>query len=151
MPSKKYRVRITEDKLNPSDATHFASSERHGAAVVFHGVTRDHTNSRKVILLEYEAYVPMAKKKLEEIAKEMCSNWDILVAIDHRLGKVDIGEESLVVAVGSPHRQSAFEAASYSVDRIKQTVPIWKKEHFEGGEVWIGDADGIKPLEHKSG
>ena len=64
MPSKKYRVRITEDKLNPSDATHFASSERHGAAVVFHGVTRDHTNSRKVILLEYEAYVPMAKKKI---------------------------------------------------------------------------------------
>ena len=88
---------------------------------------------------------------LEEIAKEMCSNWDILVAIDHRLGKVDIGEESLIVAVGSPHRQSAFEAASYSVDRIKQTVPIWKKEHFEGGEVWIGDADGFRPLEHKSG
>jgi len=150
MPNEEYRVRITEDKLDPSDATKFASSERHGATVVFHGVTRDHTDSRKVILLEYEAYIPMANKKLKEIAGEMCSNWDVRVAIDHRLGRVDIGEESLVVAVGSPHRQAAFEAASYSVDRIKQTVPIWKKEHFEGGEVWIGDADGFRPLGTKS-
>ena len=150
MVTEKYRVRITEEKLNPSEATDFASSERHGATVVFHGVTRNHTDSRRVILLEYEAYIPMAVKKLEEIAGEMCSKWDVRVAIDHRLGRVDIGEESLVVAVGSPHRQAAFEAAEYSVDRIKQTVPIWKKEHFDGGEIWIGDVDGFRPLEQKS-
>ncbi|MQG02041.1 MAG: molybdenum cofactor biosynthesis protein MoaE [SAR202 cluster bacterium] len=150
MVSEKYRVRITEEKLNPSDARDFASSERHGATVVFHGVTRNHTDSRRVILLEYEAYIPMAVKKLEEIANEICSKWDVRVAIDHRLGRVDIGEESLVVAVGSPHRQAAFEATGYSVDRIKQTVPIWKKEHFKGGEIWIGDADGFRPLEQKS-
>ena len=80
MLTERYRVRITEEKLNPSDATDFASSERHGATVVFHGVTRNHTDSRKVILLEYEAYIPMAVKKLEEIASEMCSKWDVRVA-----------------------------------------------------------------------
>ena len=90
----------------------------------------------------------MAEKKLYEVAKEMCNKWDVRVSIDHRLGRVDVGEASLIVAVGSPHRKEAFEAASYSVDRIKHTVPIWKKEYFEGGEIWIGDAAGFRPLEN---
>ena len=76
----------------------------------------------------------------------MCSNWDVKVVIAHRLGRVNIGESSLIVAVGSPHRESAYLASQYSVDRIKQVVPIWKKEHFEGGEVWIGDAEGFRPI-----
>ena len=97
--------------------------------------------------MEYEAYLPMAEKKLETVAVEMCEKWDVLVSIEHRLGKVEIGESSLIVAVGSQHREKAYQASQYSVDRIKQIVPIWKKEYFVGGEIWIGDADGFRPLE----
>ena len=132
-----FRVRILESSLIAQESHHFVASDRHGATVVFHGVTRDHTDSRNVLFLEYEAYLPMAEKKLYEVAEEMCNKWDVRVSIDHRLGRVDIGEASLIVAVGSPHRKEAFEAASYSVDRIKHTVPIWKKEVGENGEAWV--------------
>ena len=143
-----FRVRVLESSLIVEESRRFVESDRHGATVVFHGVTRDHTDSRNVLFLEYEAYLPIAEKKLYEVAKEMCNKWDVRVSIDHRLGRVDVGEASLIVAVGSPHRKEAFEAASYSVDRIKHTVPIWKKEYFEGGEIWIGDAEGFRPLEN---
>ena len=142
-----YRTIIKTDPLNPSDSENFVSADNHGATVVFHGITRDHTGARKVLYLEYEAYLPMAKRKLEEVAREMCQNWDVRVSIQHRLGRVDIGEASLVVAVGSPHREAAYNAAEFSVDRIKQIVPIWKKEYFEGGDIWIGDSDGFRPME----
>ena len=115
--------------------------------MTFIGVTRDHTGDRNVLFLEYEAYQSMAQTKLEEIANEMCQNWDVKVSIAHRLGRVNIGEASLVVAVGSSHRKEAFDATEYSVDRIKQIVPIWKKEHFEGGEVWIEDSAGFRPMD----
>ena len=143
-----FRVRVLESSLIVEESRRFVASDRHGATVVFHGVTRDHTDSRNVLFLEYEAYLPMAEKKLCEVAEDMCNKWDVRVSIDHRLGRVDIGESSLIVAVGSPHRKEAFEAAGYSVDRIKQIVPIWKKEYFEGGEVWIGDSEGFRPLEN---
>ena len=142
-----YRTIIKNDPLNPSDSENFVSADNHGAIVVFHGVTRDHTGPRKVLYLEYEAYLPMAEKKLEEVAREMCQKWDIRVSIQHRLGRVNIGEASLIVAVGSPHREAAYSAAVYSVDRIKQRVPIWKKEYFEGGDIWIGDSEGFRPME----
>ena len=88
----------------------------------------------------------MAKAKLNDVADEMCDKWDVDVVIAHRIGRVDIGQSSLIVTVGSPHRAYAYQASEYSVDRIKQIVPIWKKEHFEGGEVWIGDAEGFRPM-----
>ena len=141
-----YETFITNNELNIEKLSADVIADRHGAVVVFNGITRDHTDGRKVLFLEYEAYLPMAKAKLNDVAEEMCDKWDISVVIAHRIGRVNIGESSLIVTVGSPHRASAYQASQYSVDRIKQIVPIWKKEHFEGGEVWIGDAEGFRPL-----
>tara|TARA_Y100001970_G_scaffold294362_1_gene451540 strand:+ start:21612 stop:22067 length:456 start_codon:yes stop_codon:yes gene_type:complete len=142
-----YSIKITDGPLDVVESTDFVRSDSHGAIVIFDGITRDNTDNRKVLFLEYEAYLPMAEKKLETVAVEMCEKWDVLVSIQHRLGKVEIGESSLIVAVGSQHREKAYQASQYSVNRIKQIVPIWKKEYFVGGEIWIGDADGFRPLE----
>ena len=142
----RYETFITHNELNIEKLSTDVIADRNGAVVVFNGITRDHTDGRKVLFLEYEAYLPMAKAKLNDVAEEMCDKWDVSVVIAHRIGRVDIGESSLIVTVGSPHRASAYEASQYSVDRIKQIVPIWKKEHFDGGEVWIGDAEGFRPL-----
>ena len=142
----RYETFITHNELNIEELSADVIADRNGAVVVFNGITRDQTDGRKVLFLEYEAYLPMAKAKLNDVAKEMCDKWDVSVVIAHRIGRVDIGESSLIVTVGSPHRASAYQASQYSVDRIKQIVPIWKKEHFEGGEVWIGDAEGFRPL-----
>ena len=141
-----YETFITHNELNIEELSADVIADRNGAVVVFNGITRDHTDGRKVLFLEYEAYLPMAKAKLNDVAEEMCDKWDVSVVIAHRIGRVDIGESSLIVTVGSPHRASAYQASQYSVDRIKQIVPIWKKEHFDGGEVWIGDAEGFRPL-----
>ena len=141
-----YETFITHNELNIEELSADVIADRNGAVVVFNGITRDQTDGRKVLFLEYEAYLPMAKAKLNDVAKEMCDKWDVSVVIAHRIGRVDIGESSLIVTVGSPHRASAYQASQYSVDRIKQIVPIWKKEHFDGGEVWIGDAEGFRPL-----
>ena len=105
---------VTTDKLDLSKLAKEVVEDRNGAAIIFNGITRDHTDGRKVLFLEYEAYLPMAESKLEEIAKEMCSKWDVKVVIAHRLGRVNIGESSLIVAVGSPHRESAYLASQYS-------------------------------------
>ena len=142
----RYETFITHNELNIEELSADVIADRNGAVVVFNGITRDQTDGRKVLFLEYEAYLPMAKAKLNDVAKEMCDKWDVSVVIAHRIGRVDIGESSLIVLVGSPHRASAYQASQYSVDRIKQIVPIWKKEHFDGGEVWIGDAEGFRPL-----
>ena len=147
MDENKYFVTITKSPLDPAEIGLAVREDNHGALVTFTGVTRDHTGDRKVLFLEYEAYQSMAQTKLEEIASEMCHNWDVKVSIAHRLGRVNIGETSLVVVVGSRHRKEAFDATEYSVDRIKQIVPIWKKEHFEGGEVWIEDSAGFRPMD----
>ena len=136
-----YQTYITTDELDLSKLAKEVVEDRNGAAIIFNGITRDHTDGRKVLFLEYEAYLPMAESKLEEIAKEMCSKWDVKVVIAHRLGRVNIGESSLIVAVGSPHRESAYLASHYSVDRIKQVVPIWKKEiYVDGDSGWLEGA-----------
>ena len=142
----RYETFITHNELNIEELSADVIADRNGAVVVFNGITRDQTDGRKVLFLEYEAYLPMAKAKLNDVAEEMCDKWDVSVVIAHRIGRVNIGEASLIVSVGSPHRASAYQASQYSVDRIKQIVPIWKKEHFDGGEVWIGDAEGFRPL-----
>ncbi|MBM3944261.1 MAG: molybdopterin converting factor subunit 1 [SAR202 cluster bacterium] len=134
---------ITDQPIDPATFTNMVKAPQHGAVVTFLGNTRDHNEGRTVLHLEYEAYRPMADAKLAEVAAEMKAKWPIgEVAIAHRVGRVDIGETSLVVAVGAGHRREAFDAALYAVDRIKQIVPIWKKEFFKGGEVWIGSQDG---------
>lgn len=143
-------IEITHEPLDPDAVTAQVSHPGAGAVVTFLGTTRDHTGDRKVLFLEYEAYRPMADQQLARVAQEMAERWDLRgVAISHRLGRLEIGEPSLVVAVSSPHRNDAYDASRYSVDRIKQIVPIWKKEFFEGGEVWVGSQDGFNPLESR--
>ncbi len=135
-------IEISIGPLDPEEITARVRRSTNGAVVTFLGTTRDNTRGRNVLHLEYEAYRPMADNKLAEIEAEIGRRWRIEdVAIAHRLGRLEIQEISLVVAVASPHRSEAFAACQYVVDRIKQTVPIWKKEYFEGGEVWVGSPE----------
>ena len=110
-----------------------------GAVVLFHGVARNNSEGRRVVALEYDAYPSMAEKKLREVADEVRARFLITgIAIHHRTGRLAIGEASLLVAVSAPHRREAFEACHHAVDRIKQVVPIWKKEIWEDGEgAWV--------------
>ena len=111
-----------------------------GAVVVFIGMTRNHNEGRQVEGLEYEAYASMATSELEKIASEARARWPIArIAVAHRTGRVPIGMASVVIAVSSAHRSEAFAAARFTIDRLKETVPIWKKEYFSGGAIWIGD------------
>ena len=136
-------VLISDDPLDSEAVSAHVRADGIGAIVIFEGVTRNHNAGRGVEYLEYEAYRPMADNKIREIIGEMRDKFEIdLVAIAHRTGRVDVGEKSMVVAVSAAHRRPAFEAALYFVDRLKEIVPIWKKEHFEGGEVWINDTPG---------
>ena len=135
-------IKITSEPLNPEEITAQVRRDSNGAVITFLGTTRDFSEGRNVEYLEYEAYQPMAENMLQQIADELREKWGIDdFAVAHRVGRVDIGEISLVVALSSPHRQQAFEAGQYVVDRIKQLVPIWKKEAFEGGEVWVGSEE----------
>ncbi len=139
-------VLITTAPLDPEPLTNHVTTEEDGAVVTFLGVTRNHNAGRTVDYLEYEAYRPMADEQIQSVIDEMKEKWEIgRVAVAHRTGRVDIGETSMVVAVGAAHRRPAFEAALYFIDRLKEVVPIWKKEYFEGGEVWIGETPGGNP------
>ena len=109
-----------------------------GAVVVFEGVVRDNARGKKVRYLEYHAYEPMALKKLEEIGMRARKEFDIRdVGIVHRLGRLELGECSVAIVVLSPHRAAAFEACRFAIDTLKQVVPIWKKEYYQDGAVWI--------------
>jgi molybdopterin synthase catalytic subunit len=110
-----------------------------GAIVTFDGVVRNQTRARPVISLQYEAYVPMALKEMRRIGAEIRERWPEVdrIGIIHRFGELRISESSVVIVVTSPHRRVAFEACQYAIDRLKQTVPIWKKEVFEDGEEWV--------------
>ena len=132
-------IRITPDVLDPREVTELVQKPSNGAVVTFLGTTRDLFEGRDVDHLEYEAYQPMAEDMLRQIVDEIKEQWPIEdVAVAHRVGRVDVGEISLIVAIGSPHRKEALEASAYLLDRIKTIVPIWKKEVFLGGEVWVG-------------
>ncbi len=110
-----------------------------GAIVSFTGTTRRDNAGRKVLRLEYEAYEPMALAEMRKLASEAAERWKLVrIAIAHRIGVVEIGETSVAIAVSAAHRGEAFEACRFAIDRLKEIVPIWKKEYFEGGEVWIG-------------
>ena len=138
---------VTHEELDVGRAVAEVGHPGAGATVTFVGTTRDNTAGRRVLLLEYEAYRPMADQQLARVAEEMRERWELTgVAIYHRLGRLEIGEASLVVAVSSAHRREAFEACHYSIDRIKEMVPIWKKEFFEGGEVWVGSQSDFDPI-----
>ena len=111
-----------------------------GAITVFIGTVREMTKGKKTLRLEYQAYPSMAVKMFEQIAGEINERWpDAKIAITHRVGRLDISDVAVVIAVSSPHRKIAYEANEYAINRIKQIVPIWKKEHWEDGTEWIGD------------
>lgn len=110
-----------------------------GAVTVFTGHVREWTHGVRTLYLSYEAYVPMAEKKLAEIGAEMEEKWPgIKVAIVHRIGELHISDIAVLIAVSSPHRKAAYEANEYAIERIKEVVPIWKKEIWETGEQWVG-------------
>jgi molybdopterin converting factor subunit 1 len=128
-----------------SESTDVAMLEREvaraeaGAIVTFAGTTRLENAGRRVIRLEYEAYEPMALSEMRKLAIVAGERWKIVrIAIRHRVGLVEIGETSVAIAVSAAHRAEAFEACRFAIDRLKEIVPIWKKEHFEGGEIWVG-------------
>ena len=133
--------RITEEPLRVDAVIEAVSAAGCGAITTFIGTVRDHNVGRKVQWLDYEAYGPLAVKSFERIASEANERWKaVRLAIHHRTGRVAIGEASVVIAAASPHRADAFAAARYAIERIKQIAPIWKHEHFDGGEVWIEGA-----------
>jgi molybdopterin synthase catalytic subunit len=135
------RYRVGPEPLDSVQVTASVSGPGCGAAVVFAGLVRDHNVGRRVHYLDYEAYAPLAVKAFERIAAEAAERWPSAeLAIHHRTGRVAIGEASVVIAAASPHRADAFAASRYAIERIKQIAPIWKHEHFEGGDVWIEGA-----------
>ncbi len=120
-----------------------------GATVTFAGTTRNGNAGRRVLRLEYEAYEPMALSEMRKLAREAGERFKIVrIAIQHRIGFVAIGETSVAIAVSAAHRAEAFDACRFAIDRLKEVVPVWKKEYFEGGEVWIGCQTSHPPELH---
>ncbi|HSE92140.1 MAG TPA: molybdenum cofactor biosynthesis protein MoaE [Methylomirabilota bacterium] len=132
--------RVVSVPLSPDAIAAAVDDPGAGGVVIFSGVVRNETGGRPVKFLEYEGHVPMAEAKLREIGESARARWAGIkrVAILHRLGRLEIGESSVLIAVSAAHRAEAFEACRYAIDTLKRTVPIWKKEHFEDGEVWVG-------------
>lgn len=137
---------ITTQAISVDEVSRRVSSPAVGAIVSFAGLVRNTNEGREVLALEYEAYAEMAEPLLAQIGDEIKARWPVeAVAIVHRVGRLAIGEASVVIAVASSHRQGAFEAGRYAIDRVKDMVPIWKKEVFQGGEVWIEGPEGAHP------
>jgi molybdopterin synthase catalytic subunit/molybdopterin converting factor small subunit len=135
-------IEITDGPISVDRLLREVEDPRAGAVAVFLGVVRDNARGRRVHALEYEAYTSMARREIEKICRTVASRWPVVrVAVVHRTGRLKVGEASVGIAVSSPHRAEAFEAARYAIDTLKLTVPIWKKEIWEGGEAWVG-ADG---------
>jgi molybdopterin synthase catalytic subunit len=130
---------IVETPIDAAEVTRRVEHPGNGAICVFFGVVRDHALSgRQTSFLEYEAFHEMAEAKMAEIAEAMRQRWGIeRVAMTHRIGRLGIGEPSVVIAVGTPHRKLAFEACEYAIDRLKEEVPVWKKEIGPDGEEWV--------------
>jgi molybdopterin synthase catalytic subunit len=129
---------ITREPLNPAPLVEAVRRDESGAVALFYGVVRNENMGRNVQYLEYDAYPEMAIKKMKEVADEVRAKFPVTgIGVLHRIGRLEIGETSLLVAVSSAHRGDAFAACHYAVDRIKQIVPVWKKEVWEDGEAWV--------------
>ena len=136
-------VAITAEPLDLQALVAAVAGSGHGdgAIATFIGVVRDNNQGRRVSYLEYEAYEPLAVRALNRILDEAKDAWpDTRLAVHPRVGRIDLSEASIIIAAASPHRAHAFAACRYTIERVKQIVPIWKHEHFEGGEVWLEGA-----------
>ena len=117
------------------------ASTADGAVASFIGLVREQNQGRRVSFLEYEAYEPLAIRALQLITEEARASWaDTRIGVHHRIGRLELGEASIIIVAASPHRAHAFAACRYTIERVKQIVPIWKHEHFEGGDVWLEGA-----------
>jgi molybdopterin converting factor subunit 1 len=140
----KDRYQITSERILAAELARSLQVPEDGAVVTFEGVVRNNSNGRKTLYLEYEAYEPMAVRKMEEIGAEAREKFAInSVGIVHRTGRLEIGETSVAIVVTAAHRRPAFEACQYLIDRLKQVVPVWKKEYFEDGAIWV-EGEGQK-------
>ncbi len=138
-------LRLTADPLDVLAVSRMVvepgPAGRDGAVALFVGLVRAENAGRRVIELEYQAYAPLALRAFEIISVEVAQNWPrVQLALHHRVGRLAIGEASIVIAAASPHRAEAFQACRYTIERVKQIVPIWKREIFEGGDAWIEGA-----------
>ena len=133
---------ITSEPIDAEAVRAAVLGPENGAIVVFHGAVRNQTADRQVRHLEYEAFEPMALKEMERIGADVTARHGLsAIACTHRTGRLAIGEDAMVLAVSAPHRKAALAAIEEFIARLKQDVPVWKKEHFEGGAVWIGTPD----------
>jgi molybdopterin synthase catalytic subunit len=135
------RFAIVEGQLNPSQVAELVADPGCGAVATFIGAVRRLNLGRRVERLEYEAYAPLAVRTFERIAAEAAERWPgSALAVHHRIGRVNVGEASVVIAAAAPHRADAFAVCRYGIERVKQIAPIWKREHFEGGDAWVEGA-----------
>jgi len=131
-------INITEQPLNMQECINRVMSPECGGIDVFIGTVRNTTKGKAVVRLEFEAYESMAMKEMEKIAAEMKTKWSVhKIVMHHRVGVLQVGEVPVIIAVSAAHRDAAFDACRYAIDALKQRVPIWKKEVFEDGEVWV--------------
>jgi molybdopterin synthase catalytic subunit len=135
---------LTRSPISTADLVRQQQAPEDGAVVVFEGVVRNNSKGRRTLYLEYEAYEPMAIRKMQEIELQVRRRFEIdHIGMIHRLGRLEIGETSVAIIVTSAHRRAAFGACQFAIDRLKQIVPIWKKEYFEDGSVWSeGEGQG---------
>jgi molybdopterin synthase catalytic subunit len=134
------RYEISKEPIDIQSVINKVIQREAGAVTTFIGTVRELTKGKKTLFLIYEAYESMAVKKLEQIGTEIEQRWEgSKAAITHRVGKLDITDVAVVIAVSTPHRADAYEANRYAIERIKEIVPIWKKEHWEDGEEWMGN------------
>ena len=131
-------IQLKDTPLSTTECSDLVASPSTGGTVLFVGTVRNHTKGKAVVRLEFEAYAPMAVSEMRKIAAEAKSRWSVdKIVIHHRVGVLAIGEIAVIIAVATSHRKAAFEACQYAIDTLKETVPIWKKEIFEDGEVWV--------------
>ena len=131
---------IVSEAIDVASVVDLVQSPDRGGIISFVGSVRDHNRGRRVLYLEYEAYPEMACAKMEEIGREIMARWDVAdVAMVHRVGRLELGDIVVVIALSAAHRSDLFDACRYAIDRLKEIVPIWKKEVFEGGAEWISE------------
>lgn len=137
---------VVNDELDINKYHQMTVNEHQGAVCTFTGHVREWTKGTRTVHLEYEAYIPMAEKMLAQIGDEIEARWPgVITAIGHRIGKLEISDIAVVIVTSSPHRTDSYRANEYAVERLKEIVPIWKKEIWEDGEKWIGDSRKYHP------